>query len=65
MSTNKKKLSMTLSIVVILVGCVFAFSSIIANEYLKLFIVLVAFAYGIYGVMRGLSSNPEEEEIKE
>jgi hypothetical protein len=53
---------------IIALGCVFAFSSLIANEYLKLFIVLLTLAVGLYGVMKGLSSNPKsttevEEEI--
>lgn len=51
---------MTLYILIIVVGCVFAFSSIVSNEYIKLFIVLVAFAVGLYGVMRGLSGNSED-----
>jgi hypothetical protein len=68
MATNKKKLPMIVYLAIIALGCVFAFSSLIANEYLKLFIVLLTLAVGLYGVMKGLSSNPKsttevEEEI--
>ncbi len=62
MAQKSNKAQMWFSIVLILVGCVLACSSIIPNDYLKLVVVLVALGYGLYGIMKTLSSSEEEEE---
>ena len=61
MAQKSNKAQMWFSIVLILAGCVLACSSIIPNDYLKLVVVLLAFGYGLYGIMKPLSSSEEEE----
>jgi hypothetical protein len=57
---------MVVYLAIIALGCVFAFSSLIVNEYLKLFIVLLTLSVGLYGVMKGLSSNSKSDtEVEE
>ena len=56
MSTKKNKISIYIYIVITIVGCVLACSSIIPNDYLKLVIVMGALGVGLYGIMRGLST---------
>ena len=66
MAKNKKRMPMMAYVAIILAGCVFAFSNIITNDYLKLFVVIFVLAVGLYGVMKTLSNNPESEsEIDE
>ena len=62
MAQKSNKAQMWFSIVLILIGCVLACSSIIPNDYLKLVVVLVALVYGLYGIMKTLSSSEEETE---
>lgn len=62
MAQKSNKAQMWFSIVLILAGCVLACSSIIPNDYLKLVVVLVALGYGLYGIMKTLSSSEEEEK---
>lgn len=61
MAKQSNKLSFYFSIILILASCVIAFSSIIPNDYLKLLLVLGALGYGLYGIMKRLSTVPEEE----
>ena len=61
MAKKSNKFSLYLSIILILVSCVLACSTIIPNDYVKLVLVLVCLGYGIYGIMKVLSSAPEEE----
>lgn len=66
MSTKKSnKTRIYLSIIVTIIGCVLACSSIIPNDYLKLLVVMVALGYGLYGIMKGLSNTSVEESIVE
>ena len=46
-------------------GCVFACSSIIPNDYIKLVVVMGTLCVGLYGIMKGLSSTgtSSEEEV--
>lgn len=60
MSTKKNKLSLYLYIIITLVGCVLACSSIIPNDYLKLVVVMVALGVGLFGIMKSLSTPSEE-----
>lgn len=62
MSKKSNKTNLIVSIVLILVGCVLACSSIISNDYLKLVLVLGSLAYGLFGIMKSLSTPSEEEE---
>ena len=63
MSTKKSNKSrIYLSVIITIVGCVLACSSIIPNDYLKLLIVIGALGYGLYGIMKGLSSSDSTEE---
>ncbi len=62
MSTKKNKFSIYIYVVITIIGCVLACSSIIPNDYLKLVVVMTAFSVGMYGIMKGLSpSSPTEE----
>lgn len=63
MSTKKSnKTHIYLSVIITIVGCVLACSSIIPNDYLKLLIVMGALGYGLYGIMKGLSGSGSVEE---
>lgn len=63
MSTNKSnKTRIYLSVIVTIIGCVLACSSIIPNDYLKLLVAMSALGYGLYGIMRGLSTLGSTEE---
>ncbi len=57
MSTKKSKSGIYISLLLIIAGCVLAFSSIITNDYLKLVIVMITLCGGLFGVMKALS-NP-------
>lgn len=61
MAKTSNKFNLYFSIVLILVSCVLACSTIIPNDYAKLALVLVALGYGLYGIMKALSSSSEEE----
>lgn len=66
MAKTSNKFNLYLSIALILVSCVLACGTFIPNDYVKLVLVLIALGYGIYGVMKALSSSPEEKtETKE
>ena len=55
MSTKKSnKTRIYVSVIITVVGCVLACSSIIPNDYLKLLVVMGALGYGLYGIMKGL-----------
>lgn len=64
MSKNKSgKVRIYLYVILTIVGCVLACSSIIPNDYLKLVIVMGTLCVGLYGIMKGLShpgSSTEE-----
>lgn len=62
MSTNKSKSRIYLYIAITIVGCILACSSIITNDYLKLFIVMGALGFGLFGIMKGLSTPSTSEE---
>lgn len=64
MAKKSNKLNLWVSIVLILIGCVLACSSIISNNYVKLIVVLAVLAYGLYGIMKGLSSSEETDVVK-
>lgn len=62
MSTKKSKTRIYISVIITIIGCVLACSSIIPNDYLKLVVVMVALGYGLYGIMKGLSTPGTSEE---
>ena len=62
MSTKKSKSRMYLYIAITVVGCVLACSSIIPNDYLKLVVVMFSMGFGLYGIMRSLSTPSTTEE---
>lgn len=63
MAKKSNKFNLLVSIVLILVGCVLACSSIIPNDYVKLIVVLAVLAYGLYGIMKALSSSEETDVV--
>lgn len=63
MAKKSNKFNLWVSIVLILVGCVLACSSIISNDYLKLVVVLASLAYGLYGIMKALSTSEEADVL--
>lgn len=66
MSTKKSKSRMYLYIIITIIGCILACSSIIPNDYLKLVIVMGSLGFGLYGIMKSLSTpNTEETAIDE
>lgn len=62
MSTKKNKFSIYIYIVITIIGCILACSSIIPNDYLKLVIVMGALGVGLFGIMKGLSTPSTTEE---
>lgn len=68
MATNKSgRTRIYLYVLLTIAGCVFACSSIIPNDYIKLIVVMATLCVGLYGIMKSLS-NPEttpEEEVLE
>lgn len=63
MSTNKSnKTRLYLSVIITIIGCVLACSTIIPNDYLKLLIVMASLGYGLFGIMKGLSNSSVAEE---
>lgn len=63
MSTKKSnKTRIYLYVIITIIGCVLACSSIIPNDYLKLVIVMGALGTGLYGIMKGLSQSGASEE---
>ncbi len=63
MSTKKSnKTRIYLSVIITIIGCVLACSSIIPNDYLKLLVVMCALGYGLFGIMKGLSNSGSTEE---
>ena len=63
MTTKKShKYGIYLYVLLTIVGCVLACSNIISNDYLKLVIVMGALCFGLYGIMKGLSTPSETAE---
>lgn len=58
------KVRLYMFVILTIVGCVLACSSIITNDYLKLIIVLASICIGVVGIMKGLS-NSEEPRTEE
>ena len=48
MSTKKNKFSIYIYVVITIIGCVLACSSIVPNDYLKLVVVMGALGVGLY-----------------
>lgn len=65
MSTKKNKLNLYIYIVITIIGCVLACSSLIPNDYLKLVVVMGSLGVGLYGIMKSLSTPSEETIIDE
>ena len=52
MTTNKSgKIRIYLYVLLTIAGCVFACSSIIPNDYIKLVVVMGTLCVGLYGIM--------------
>ncbi|MCD7935393.1 MAG: hypothetical protein LUG98_00880 [Tannerellaceae bacterium] len=64
MSSNKKNFNIYIFILLTVAGIVLACSSVITNDYLKLVIVMVTLAIGLFGIMKSLSNPVEKEEEK-
>ena len=64
MTTHKKshKYGIYLYVLLTIVGCVLACSNIITNDYLKLVVVMGALIFGLFGIMKGLSTSTETAE---
>ena len=66
MTTKKShKYGIYLYVLLTIVGCVLACSNIISNDYLKLVVVMGAICFGLYGIMKGIStpSKTAEEQV--
>ena len=59
---EKNKVSIYIYVVITIIGCVLACSSIVPNDYLKLVVVMGALGVGLYGIMKGLSTPSTTEE---
>jgi predicted membrane channel-forming protein YqfA (hemolysin III family) len=53
-----------MNLLLIIVGCVISCSSIIANDYLKITIVLVCICVGLFGILKSFSRPDDESEHK-
>ena len=54
MTTNKSgKIRIYLYVLLTIAGCVFACSSIIPNDYIKLVVVMGTLCVGLYGIIHG------------
>ena len=63
MTTKKShNFGIYLYVLLTIVGCVLACSNIISNDYLKLVVVMGALCFGLYGIMKGLSTPSETAE---
>jgi uncharacterized membrane protein len=62
MAIKKSRKGMYLSLLLIIIGFVFAFSSIITNDFLKLIVVMVTLCVGLFGAMKGLSSSEQASD---
>ena len=63
MTTKKShKYGIYLYVLLTIVGCVLACSNIITNDYLKLVVVMGALLFGLFGIMKGLSTSNETAE---
>jgi predicted membrane channel-forming protein YqfA (hemolysin III family) len=62
MATKKSKKNVYFFILLTVVGCVLACSSIITNDYLKLVVVMVSLCVGLFGIMKSLSNPASKEE---
>ncbi|MDR0429286.1 MAG: hypothetical protein LBH58_02265 [Tannerellaceae bacterium] len=65
MATKKSKKNIYFFILLTIIGCVIACSSIITNDYLKLVIVMVSLCVGLFGIMKSLSNPSSGEDPKE
>lgn len=59
---NSHKYGIYLYVLLTIIGCVLACSSIIPNDYLKLVVVMGTLGFGLYGIMKGLSQPTETAE---
>ena len=62
MSTKKNKFSIYIYVVITIIGCVLACSSIVPNDYLKLVVVMGALGVGLYGIMKALALLPQRKK---
>ena len=63
MTTKKShKYGIYLYVLLTIVGCVLACSNILSNDYLKWVVVMAALCFGLYGIMKGLSTPSETAE---
>ncbi|MDO4756783.1 MAG: hypothetical protein Q4A54_10580 [Parabacteroides sp.] len=62
MSTNKNKISIYIYIIATIISCVLACSSIIPNDYIKLVVVMATLGFGLFGIMKSLSTPPSTDE---
>ena len=63
MTTKKShNFGIYLYVLLTIVGCVLACSNIITNDYLKLVVVMGALLFGLFGIMKGLSTSNETVE---
>lgn len=59
---NSNKGRIYLYVIITIIGCVLACSTIITNDYLKLVIVMGALGVGLFGIMKGLSQPSSTED---
>jgi uncharacterized membrane protein YfcA len=62
METKTNKINLILNILLIVAGCIAAFSTLIPNDYLKLTVVLVCLCAGLYRILKSLSQSDDNED---
>lgn len=63
MATKSSKKYITYFYVILtIIGCVLACSTLISNDYIKLVVVMCSFMVGLYGIMKSLSSSETSDE---
>jgi len=65
MATKKSKKNIYFFVILTIIGCVLACSSIITNDYLKLVVVMASLCIGLFGIMKSLSKPASTETPEE
>ena len=60
MATKNNRITTIAYSLITIIGIVLACTNLISNEYIKLLIVFGALGFGVYGLLKGLSTPSSE-----